>query len=91
MFNKTACDAHLKLDYSPGLTYLVAICNNEEGTGVEDDILLDKHLGNKDGQWLYRYPAADCSNYGAHYIRYQDTLTGIAQASAPAHETSASP
>jgi len=53
MFNKTACDAHLKLDHLPGSTYLVAICNNEEGTGVEDDILLDKHLGNKDGQWLY--------------------------------------
>jgi hypothetical protein len=49
MFNRSACDAHLKLDSSPGSTYLVAICNNEEGTGVEDDILLDKHLGNKDG------------------------------------------
>ncbi|KAJ6111542.1 hypothetical protein N7523_007603 [Penicillium sp. IBT 18751x] len=51
MFNKTACDAHLKLDHTPGSTYLVAICNNEEGTGVEDDILLDKYLGNKDGHF----------------------------------------
>ncbi|KAJ5118460.1 hypothetical protein N7448_010167 [Penicillium atrosanguineum] len=48
MFNKSACDAHLKLDHSPGSTYLIAICNNEEGAGVEDDILLDKHIGNKD-------------------------------------------
>lgn len=58
MFNRSACDAHLKLDTTPGSTYLVAICNNEEGAGVEDDLLLDKHIGNKDGQH-YRYLAPD--------------------------------
>lgn len=72
MFNKSACDAHLnlKLDQSPGSTYLVAICNNEEGAGVEDDILLDKYIGNKDGQWLSRCSAAHFSKHETYCIRY---------------------
>jgi len=49
MFNRSACDVHLKLDSSPDATYLVAIANNDEGAGIEDEILLDRHIGNKDG------------------------------------------
>lgn len=49
-FNKTACDIHLSLH--DGGTHLIAICNNDEGSGITDDLLLDQCLGNKDGKVL---------------------------------------
>ncbi|KAJ5090649.1 hypothetical protein N7532_009333 [Penicillium argentinense] len=45
-FQKTACDVHL--NSKPGATSLVAICNNDEGSGLETDLLLDDYLGNED-------------------------------------------
>lgn len=32
-----------------GATFLAAICNNDEGSGLVSDILLDEYLGNEDG------------------------------------------
>lgn len=32
-----------------GSTVLAAICNNDEGSGLTTDILLDEYLGNEDG------------------------------------------
>jgi hypothetical protein len=49
-FNKTACDIHLSAD--GGGTHLVAICNNDEGSGITADLILDQYLGNKDGEIL---------------------------------------
>ena len=49
-FNETSCDIHLSLH--DGGTYLVAICNNDEGCGITGDLLLDQCLGNKDGKLL---------------------------------------
>lgn len=49
-FHKSACDIHLAADTRG--TLLVAICNNDEGSGLTTDILLDKYLGNNDGKAL---------------------------------------
>lgn len=46
-FHKSSCDIHLATE--PGATILAAICNNDEGSGLTTDILLDKYLGNEDG------------------------------------------
>ncbi|OQE22285.1 hypothetical protein PENSTE_c010G03987 [Penicillium steckii] len=46
-FQNSACDVHLSAQ--PGATSLVAICNNDEGTGLETRLLLDDYLGNEDG------------------------------------------
>lgn len=51
-FQNSACDVHLSAQ--PGATSLVAICNNDEGTGLETRLLLDDYLGNEDGK-LYPY------------------------------------
>lgn len=46
-FQDSACDIHLSL--KPGTTSLVAICNNEEGSGLVNEVELDGFLGNEDG------------------------------------------
>ncbi|KAK5788735.1 hypothetical protein VI817_009693 [Penicillium citrinum] len=46
-FQNSACDVHLSTQ--PGATSLIAICNNDEGTGLETELLLDDYLGNEDG------------------------------------------
>lgn len=46
-FQKSSCDIHLAT--KPGATFLGAICNNDEGSGLTTDILLDEFLGNEDG------------------------------------------
>ena len=46
-FQDSACDIHLSL--KPGTTYLVAICNNDEGSGLVSEIELDQFLGNENG------------------------------------------
>lgn len=46
-FHDSACDIHLS--FKPGITSLVAICNNDEGSGLVDEVELDGFLGNKDG------------------------------------------
>lgn len=46
-FHKTSCDMHLTT--KSGSTFLAAICNNDEGSGLTTDIPLDKFLGNEDG------------------------------------------
>ncbi|KAJ5364812.1 uncharacterized protein N7496_010525 [Penicillium cataractarum] len=50
-FNKTACDIHLSLH--DGGTHLIAICNNDEGSGITGDLLLDQCLGSKDGHFVW--------------------------------------
>ncbi|KAJ5222479.1 uncharacterized protein N7469_008719 [Penicillium citrinum] len=45
-FQNSACDVHLSTQ--PGATSLIAICNNDEGTGLETELLLDDYLGNED-------------------------------------------
>lgn len=52
-FHESACDIHLDFERRPGKTSLVAICNNEEGSGLTSEILLDDFLGNNDGKILY--------------------------------------
>jgi len=47
-FQNSACDVHLSTQ--PGATSLIAICNNDEGTGLETELLLDDYLGNEDGK-----------------------------------------
>ncbi|KAF9894871.1 hypothetical protein FE257_004492 [Aspergillus nanangensis] len=47
-FHETACDIHLSPDNA-----LVAICNNEEGSGLTSEIQLDDFLGNKDGHFVW--------------------------------------
>lgn len=47
-FQKSACDVHLNTQ--SGGTSLVATCNNDEGSGLETDLLLDDYLGNEDGK-----------------------------------------
>lgn len=51
-FDRSACDFQLSQDN--GVTTLKAICNNEEGTGLATDILLDEYIGNLDGERLFR-------------------------------------
>ena len=48
-FQKSACDIHLNPERD-GTTSLVAICNNDEGTGLTSEIPLDDFLGNEDGK-----------------------------------------
>jgi hypothetical protein len=50
-FNETACDIHLSVH--DGGTHLIAICNNDEGSGITGDLLLDQCLGNKDGKGIF--------------------------------------
>lgn len=52
-FNTTSCDIHLSAEGDG--THLGAICNNDVGSGVTADLLLDQYLGNKDGKKLL-YP-----------------------------------
>lgn len=49
-FNTTSCDIHLSAEGDG--THLAAICNNDEGSGITADLLLDQYLGNKDGKRL---------------------------------------
>lgn len=49
-FHKSSCDMHLVT--KSGATFLAAICNNDEGSGLTTDIPLDKYLGNEDGVLL---------------------------------------
>ena len=49
-FHETACDIHLDHERGKRRTSLVAICNNEEGSGLTSDILLDDFLGNDNGK-----------------------------------------
>ena len=49
-FNTTSCDIHLSAEGDG--THLAAICNNDEGSGITADLLLDQYLGNKDGRLL---------------------------------------
>jgi hypothetical protein len=49
-FHESACDVHLSPGREPGTTFLVAICNNEEGSGLTSNILLDDFLGNDNGK-----------------------------------------
>ncbi|KAJ5627830.1 hypothetical protein N7490_010058 [Penicillium lividum] len=50
-FHNSACDIHLsKDDYC---TYLTAICNNEEGCGLNHTIPLDDYLGNENGHFSW--------------------------------------
>ena len=46
-FHNSACDIHL--DGDARAACLVAICNNEEGSGLTSEMHLDDCLGNKDG------------------------------------------
>lgn len=47
-FQDSACQ--IEVVPSPeGSTSLVAICNNEEGSGLMSDIVLDEFLGNENG------------------------------------------
>lgn len=46
-FQDSACDIHLS--FKPGTTYLVAICNNDEGSGLVSEVELDQFLGNENG------------------------------------------
>ncbi|KAJ5169196.1 uncharacterized protein N7482_004790 [Penicillium canariense] len=48
-FNESACDIHLSA--LRGGTVLNAICNNDEGSGLTTDFLLDQCLGNNDGHF----------------------------------------
>ncbi|KAE8383069.1 Cyanovirin-N [Aspergillus bertholletiae] len=52
-FQKSACDIHLSPEHGPGTTSLVAICNNEEGSGLTSDILLDDFIGNENGHFVW--------------------------------------
>jgi hypothetical protein len=47
-FNETSCDIHLSAEGDG--THLAAICNNDEGSGLTTDLLLDRCLGNRDGK-----------------------------------------
>lgn len=47
-FQESACG--YQLSKGDGATFLEAICNNEEGTGLMSDILLDEYIGNLDGE-----------------------------------------
>ncbi|GAB1199443.1 hypothetical protein APSETT444_008792 [Aspergillus pseudonomiae] len=51
-FHETACDIHLDHERGKRRTSLVAICNNEEGSGLTSDILLDDFLGNDNGEYV---------------------------------------
>lgn len=46
-FQDSACDIHLSSKL--GTTSLVAICNNDEGSGLVNEVELDRFLGNEDG------------------------------------------
>ncbi|KAJ5259459.1 hypothetical protein N7478_012440 [Penicillium angulare] len=46
-FHESSCDIHLVAGTKG--TFLVATCNNDEGSGLTTDILLDEFLGNKKG------------------------------------------
>jgi len=50
-FQDSACDIHLSS--KPGTTSLVAICNNDEGSGLVSEVELDRFLGNEDGNATY--------------------------------------
>lgn len=52
-FQESACDIHLSAERGPGITSLVAICNNEEGSGMTSDLALDDFLGNDDGKTFF--------------------------------------
>ncbi|KAB8263424.1 Cyanovirin-N [Aspergillus pseudonomiae] len=52
-FHETACDIHLDHERGKRRTSLVAICNNEEGSGLTSDILLDDFLGNDNGHFVW--------------------------------------
>ena len=49
-FQQTACDIHLTPEHGRRRTSLVAICNNDEGSGLTSDIYLDDFLGNDNGK-----------------------------------------
>lgn len=50
-FHHSACDIHLRGE--PNCTFLCAICNNDEGSGLTDYIPLDEYLGNENGETLW--------------------------------------
>ncbi|PKY01074.1 Cyanovirin-N [Aspergillus campestris IBT 28561] len=51
-FQDSACQ--IEVIPSPGgSTSLVAICNNEEGSGLTSDIVLDEFLGNENGNFSW--------------------------------------
>lgn len=49
-FHHSACDIRLRSE--PSCTFLSAICNNDEGSGLIDNIPLDEYLGNENGETL---------------------------------------
>ncbi|KAG2420112.1 hypothetical protein HFD88_004912 [Aspergillus terreus] len=51
-FQQSACDIHLNPERE-GTTSLVAICNNDEGSGLTSKLPLDNFLGNKDGHFVW--------------------------------------
>lgn len=59
-FHSSACDVHLTSE-PQGATSLVAICNNEEGSGRLSALVLDELLGNKDGKLHYHSPSHSTS------------------------------
>lgn len=70
-FQDSACDIHL--GSKPGATSLVAICNNDEGSGLVNEIELDRFLGNEDGNITCLYCSLWTTN---NYVRYQVTSVG---------------
>ncbi|KAE8164477.1 Cyanovirin-N [Aspergillus tamarii] len=52
-FQQTACDIHLTPEHGRRRTSLVAICNNDEGSGLTSDIYLDDFLGNDNGHFVW--------------------------------------
>ncbi|KAJ5497540.1 hypothetical protein N7463_009527 [Penicillium fimorum] len=50
-FHHSACDIHLSDEL--GCTLLCAICNNDEGSGLSDNIHLDECLGNENGHFSW--------------------------------------
>ncbi|KAF7617794.1 hypothetical protein AFLA_006706 [Aspergillus flavus NRRL3357] len=52
-FHQTSCDIHLTPEQGQRRTSLVAICNNDEGSGLTSDIFLDDFLGNDNGHFIW--------------------------------------
>ncbi|KAJ5693648.1 hypothetical protein N7455_003447 [Penicillium solitum] len=50
-FHHSACDIRLRGE--PSCTFLSAICNNDEGSGLIDNMPLDEYLGNENGQFSW--------------------------------------
>ncbi|KAJ5181586.1 hypothetical protein N7449_011733 [Penicillium cf. viridicatum] len=50
-FHHSACDIRVRAE--SGCTFLCAICNNEEGSGLADNIPLDECIGNENGHFSW--------------------------------------